>query len=506
MTRIRKPIRRALCTLISLVTAGCGPSTFEQAVSFHADQHRVRDAAARRVSGYWHLRFNEMLLSDLDEAIARPQNGSESEAQAAAVAVLGDAHNLGAKVSAGEIARLPDSARAALAELASCAGTTTALNDHYSVRADAALRALTDHLQELSERQLLDELRRLRSNVEPAIDDQGRLARQLAYHWAAIPVLIGVDVEEKKAVDKAQAKIAKAFDAVTLWRSGSSDDDRLLDRFAPTIAVEWPDTRGYPNEYDLIGSVQLTGSRTKPTVDIDPSRPAVYAYTAEAKIENRRYNQLVYVWWFPERPEMEDKDPVAGHVDGNTLRITLDACNRPAIFEVMQNCGCGHQIFVADHIETAARKEFGDPLSGKTLSIEKGVEGRRDLIVAGTVNVGSDAGHPVVYIDAGYHEVCRIEPFDVSLCTVPIVDSRVYKLHDYGVLDRLALDDGVFSMFGADGLVHDAGRSEGYWLAPTGILSAGQPRKRGTQRIRWDEYTFDDPRLLEKTLRFPAGF
>ncbi len=61
-------------------------------------------------------------------------------------------------------------------------------------------------------------------------------------------------------------------------------------------------------------------------------------------------------------------------------------------------------------------------------------------------------------------------------------------------------------MFGADGLVHNAGRPVGYLLAPTGMLSAGQPRKRGTQRVRWDDYLFDDPHFLERTLRLPRKF
>jgi hypothetical protein len=61
-------------------------------------------------------------------------------------------------------------------------------------------------------------------------------------------------------------------------------------------------------------------------------------------------------------------------------------------------------------------------------------------------------------------------------------------------------------MFGSDGLVHNAGRKEGLLLAPTGMLSAGQPRQLGTMKIRMDAYDQDDPRLLEEGLRLPNGF
>jgi hypothetical protein len=68
------------------------------------------------------------------------------------------------------------------------------------------------------------------------------------------------------------------------------------------------------------------------------------------------------------------------------------------------------------------------------------------------------------------------------------------------------LGDGVASMFGGDGLVHNAGRGEGWLLAPTGMLSAGQTRQLGTMKIRMDAYDYDDPRLLERNLRLPDGF
>ncbi len=87
-----------------------------------------------------------------------------------------------------------------------------------------------------------------------------------------------------------------------------------------------------------------------------------------------------------------------------------------------------------------------------------------------------------------------------------VMSERTYLLKKYETLTRLPMGDGVASMFGSDGLVHNAGRAEGWLLAPTGMRSAGQPRQLGTMKIRMDAYDYDDPRLLDRQLRFPPDF
>ena len=85
--------------------------------------------------------------------------------------------------------------------------------------------------------------------------------------------------------------------------------------------------------------------------------------------------------------------------------------------------------------------------------------------------------------------------------------TQAYTLVPYEELEHLPLGDGRFtSMFYDNGLVRGAQRAEGIFFTPIGILSAGQPRQRGTQLIHWDHWDFDDPHLFEKTLRLPGGF
>lgn len=487
--------------LACLAFSGCAPNRFEQALPFYADQHRVRDAAARRVSGYWHLRFNELMISDLDDAI---RETDERRMRDRAADVLRAANGLGRTSAFAEIDRLPHTGKVALAKRAGSEATADALKAHYDHLARAALHPLLADVELLPAGQLRDKLRQIRRAIEPAPDDQGRLARQVALVWGAAPAWVGVGAVERRLDEERPTKLQKVFDRAVTWRPRSGDAGDPLAQFAPTIVIEWPAERSYPEALDRFGEVYLTGTPADVRVNINTSRPTVYGYTSQAKIHGRRYTQLVYTWWYPRRPEMTDSDPAAGHIDGDVLRVTLDSKGRPAIFEVVQGCGCGHLVFVAQHVEDVARCAFGKPQPGKSLVVEKDVKGKRDLIIAGTVAVPDGEAHPVVYVLAGYHEVSRID----CACRGQQLDGEspeehAYELASYDMLERLALGDGVASMFGPDGLVHGAGRPEGLLLAPTGILSAGQPRKRGTQKIRWDEYSFDDPHLLERALRLP---
>lgn len=519
MTGVR--CRVGVAALACVSAAACVPLRFEDGVRFYADVHGVRDASVRRARGgaYWHLRFDAMMLGDLDAAIALGSRGDTAGMRRAAAEVMRNADRLARKVFDGEIERMPAEGRARLAALAGCADTIDALKLAYRERADVALGELVERLNSGPEWRTRWELLWCRRNVEPAYDDQGRLLRQITLGWAGIPAWMGLAAEEAKTEAKTQAKLSKDFERVVLWRpshdrvSGEgqqrtrAEHSEIARRFAPTIAMRWPAERPYPEDDDRLGMPVLSGGVEKTEVEIDVSRPVVYSYLSQTMIQGRRHQQIVYVWWFPERPAMTPGDPAAGRIDGNTLRVTLDLQGRPSVFEVMLNCGCGHLVFVDERAETDACHAFGGPESGKRHCVARAGAGLFDVVVAGTTAVPQGGTGPVVYVDAGYHEVCRIGwPDAGGGVAEPVVETAAYELLNYDALDRLPLGEGVGSMFGADGLVHFAGRREGILLAPTGILSAGQPRKRGTHKIRWDAFAFDDPHLLERTLRLADGF
>jgi hypothetical protein len=519
--------------MLTATLAGGAPAHLGRALVHRADRYHVRDAAARASHGYWNLRFNEPLLSDLDDAMASGKTGDQAGMRRRAEQVIRAADSYALESASGEIDRLPEKGRLSLAKRYNCEPTLEAMKAAYAREAQAALAREIRDVKTLEPAKLLSRLKDIRKSVERAIDDRGRLLRQLTLSWAALPSwsgLKGVEVRYEKARAQRASKAQKNA-VICPLRDGSPDD--LEHRYAPTLALEWPPQRKYPADYDRFGAVFLTGDPAHIKVNIDTSHPRLYTYRSQAKINSKRYPQFVYVWWYSHQPEMEDNDPTAGRIDGGTLRITLDSHDRPAVFEAMRNCGCGHTIFVSKALEDAARQEFQRPEPNKKLCIERHVNGKRDLDVLGTVNVPDGPVRPVVRILAGYHEIYRIDvagseqgkgvgfilperpegccaqnepdPFSAQ-GDLNVIETHEYDTAPYETLQHLPLNFGFASMFGSDGLVHDAGRKEGYLLAPTGMLSAGQPRQRGTQKIRWDDFTFDDPHLLEKTLRFPRDF
>ncbi len=501
--------RSRMIALIGLASVGlgCAPSEFGPAEAYYAERHHVRDAAARHATSYWFLRFDELAISDLDDAIEAGRAGNAERMRRLAEQVLRAASSIACASGQGEIDRMPESGRRELADLADCPADAARLKEAYATRCQAALVDLLARHAELSNTTLCRELEQIHRAIEPAPDDQGRLARQILFAWAAAPAWMGVNKIDDAHESKPPATESDSIGRAAVWSPKSNGDADPFVSFAPTIAIEWPEARDYPADYDRFGEVYLSGSTDDIHVHVNATRPVLYTYHSEAKINGRRHRQLVYVWWFSDRPAMTDDDPAAGHIDGDTLRITLGSDGRPAVFEVLQSCGCGHLVYVADDVERRAREQFGGPLPDKTLAVERNVAGKRDLYVSGTVPVPDAHVRPVVFIQAGFHEVSGLRCMSASAPTdAETVEEHAYSLVPYSRLEQLPLGEGVASMFGPDGLVHNAGRTEGYLLAPTGILSAGQPRKRGTQKIRWDDYSFEDPRLLEKTLRLPDDF
>lgn len=489
------------CLAIVSLSSGCAPTKFDEAIAYYADKTAVTDAAARHTTASPYYRFNAALISDLDDVL---EHRVEPAQRGMAGAVLRGANVLAQTSNANEIERMPASAREALAAIAGISADTAVLQSHFAELASAALKTDLDDVDRLPSSELRSKLHTIRKGIEDLPDDKGRAGRRALLFWGAVPTAIGIEEQESQLAEQCLIKAHKTFDRIAIWRPSQADGDSLIERYAPVIGMEWPTNRRYDADSDRIGMVKLSGDAQRIEVQIDPAEPTVYAYTSQAQIGGRVYQQLNYVWWFPERPAMTVRDPVAGHIDGSVIRITLDANAQPAFIESSLNCGCAHEVFASNNIESAAREAFGSPLEGKRFAIENSISGKRDVVVIDTFDAEPNASHPLVLSSAGYHDVYQVK-FNASatIDSTEIVEDASYRVVDYATLDRLPLGDGIASMFGPDGLVHNAGRREGYLLAPSGILSAGQPRKRGTQRIRWDDHLHDDPHLLEKTLRIP---
>ncbi len=502
--RTRKWLHRVsllVCLIGFCFESGCAPNRFGLSIAYHAEKTSVTNAATRHTTVSPYYRFDTALLSDLDDALVVGDVPIQREK---ARAVLRGANALSQVSTANEIERLPSYARNKLAKISRSSADLTVLQHYFSRLANAALTSDLRDVDRLTPSELQSKLVGIRKGVEDLPDDRGRLTRKVLYAWAASMTANGIAREESHLAEACLAKAEKKFDRIATCRPVKSDGLALITRYAPIIGVEWPTNRRHDANYDRIGEVKLSAEGQHIKVQIDSTKPTVYSYATVAKIGGRRLRQLNYVWWFSERPEMSEDDPVAGHIDGSMIRITLDANDIPIFVESSSNCGCGHEVFVSKRIEAAVRQEFGVPLAGKRFAVEKSVPGKHDVVVIDTFDTSSNFVRPIVISSAGYHEVFHVS-FDAPaiLNSLEIAEDASYQLVSYDTLDALPLRGGIASMFGPDGLVHYAGRPEGFLLAPSGMLSAGQPRKRGTQRVRWDDYLHDDPHLLEKTLRIP---
>jgi hypothetical protein len=488
--------------LVSALT-GCAPAAFDRALAYYADQERVTDAAARRTTAAWYLRFNAELIHEMNTAIA---DTDESRGRASGESTLRRAGDLASKSIRGEIERLSPTTRDELARRANCAAGTDILIAEFEMRQKSALASELESLRRLPRSDWVRQMNQIARGIEPIADDRDRLTRQMLLAGLSPVVSAGIQKQESQLRASIRDRRTQPIDRAAIWNPDASTGDART-RWAPIIAIVWPASRDYPDDFDRIGAVALSGTREKIMVSIDPRQPYIYAYSSSALVQGRHCPQFSYVWWFSDRPPMSTDDAAAGHIDGGTLRLTLDQASRPAFAEIILNCGCGHEVYVADDIEIAAQREFGAPLPDARFSVELRSTGHRPVLVAGTFDRGNENGRPIVVLAPGTHEPIRFafEPGPANVVR-EFAESHRVGLRDYDDLDRLPLDDGVASMFGPDGLVHFAGRKEGFLLAPTGMLSAGQPRKRGTQRVRWDEYLFDDPTLLEHTLRLPHAF
>jgi len=256
-------------------------------------------------------------------------------------------------------------------------------------------------------------------------------------------------------------------------------------------------------------------------VHIDTAEPSLYAYPRHTWINGREHIQLTYTYWFPRhrtlylpnsancascapvRTKLIDAE--AGRIEGATLRITLDEQLQPAIFETLLNCGCYHRCYVSRSVESASCTQYGSPDTDKSYCVERIIPGKFDWIIPEIISTDGPCRRPLLFTRAGYHGLAGVCFDESAIAGHTLLNQRTYALRPYDALERLSIGSEYRSMFGPDGLVHGAGRLEGILMAPTGMLSAGQPRQRGTQLLHWDQYDFDDPRLLENCLRLPHG-
>lgn len=509
----RTPWLSCVALLAVGVMHGCAssPTTLLEGIEAETHEAKVRDAHLDHVAGHPGLRVNDEMRALLDVAITTE---NIEDARRLGLAFVDAAEAEATRSVPVELERLPESRRQALRLrfIDPMDDPQTTLSEAYRQQTAADAAALRARLLKPSGLGTLrSELVAMQRRIEKPLRRQGRVARMLpwlalapASQWAADHIY---HEEYRGNADTAftQATAYYPEGEPQFQRWPSPDDAQLLQRFAPVIVQEaTPDDANYAPQVDHIGHVVAPDTER---VVVLTDRAVLYAYSRRVYIQGQPHTQLVYTHWYPEHPELEQGDPEAGHTEGVTLRITLDRDLKPAVFETVYNCGCYHRLYPAKRLDDAAMDQYGLPQPGKSLAIERQVAGRKDLIVPNVVEVPDEPdARPVIRVRAGWHGIVNVG-FVTDKYPREHHAQACYTLEPYEHLERLCTPDGqVTSMFYDNGLVKQAQRKEGVYFTPAGILSAGQPRQRGTQLILWDDWDFDAATLFEQALRLPSEF
>ncbi len=213
--------------------------------------------------------------------------------------------------------------------------------------------------------------------------------------------------------------------------------------------------------------------------------PPARAYTLVTQIrwQDQWLPQLVYVFWFDERPKPHPLDIYGGRLDGLIWRVTLDDNGQVLMYDSVHPCGCYHQWY---------------PLSDR-LRLKPGAVGDEIMTV---LPLEAPANHramlrPVVHLASGTHYVANVS---FSAPPDPITESTPYELIHYDRLRALPDSTGMHrSLFLPNGLIAGTERLERFLLWGTGVLSPGAMRQWGHHATAFiGKRHFDDPDLLNR--------
>ncbi|HVE90466.1 MAG TPA: hypothetical protein VNA44_12290, partial [Burkholderiaceae bacterium] len=232
--------------------------------------------------------------------------------------------------------------------------------------------------------------------------------------------------------------------------------------------------------FDRIGGLKLNADDQ---VFVDASSPVVYTRLTYALLGGLIHPQLVYTFWFSERPGADGTkfDLLAGKLDGVVWRVTINAAGDALVYDSMHACGCYHLFFPTGKV--AARN------LPATLD--------ETLFVPQTVRAAPRGEKVVLRIESGTHYLQRVSVSAISADAPP--HAIAYALQDERKLTTLPRRaGGTRSAYGEDGMIAGSERAERWFFWPMGIKSAGQMRQWGHHATAFvGRRHFDDPLLFD---------
>jgi hypothetical protein len=247
---------------------------------------------------------------------------------------------------------------------------------------------------------------------------------------------------------------------------------KIAEHFAPVFVQD------VTAPYDRVGRVAWNGD----CPDVDQEKPTVYYYFSNAFLKARSILQINYVIWFSERAGERAPSIERGHLDGLTLRVSLDDQGKPFMVDIVNDCGCYHLF--------APEKERVDRIISTPLKFDPFVpQWLPDLLP------GQRLG---VRLNSGWHQVQRL------IVGGDFAEPIPYELVPYDVLENLPREGGrTESIFNSKGIAKCSERIERFILFSMGIPKIGSMRQRGHHAIELIGRTqFDAPTLFDESFVF----
>jgi hypothetical protein len=269
--------------------------------------------------------------------------------------------------------------------------------------------------------------------------------------------------------DPASALALAPRDALGVPRLSAAVKQRLLDWHAPVIALS------PQGDFDRFGEMMLSPNG-RAAVNLE--KPVVYRRMAFTRFGGSTLVQLVYLYWFSERPKTGPFDLLGGALDGVMWRVTLDAHGQPLLYDSAHACGCYHLFFPTPALRPKPSPESVMEWAFMPAPAPSLAPGER---------VALTLASRTHYLSA------------VSTAADP--SGRLYQSLDAQQLRSLPLGDsaGHRSLYGVDGIVPGSQRGERFFFWPMGVRDAGAQRQWGHHATAFvGRRHFDDADLIER--------
>jgi hypothetical protein len=278
-----------------------------------------------------------------------------------------------------------------------------------------------------------------------------------AAHWLSYRPL---------ALESASTPQLLREDALGLPQADAEQLDALFARHAPWLRVE------QASRSDRIGSPYYGADGRR---EFNHLQPRLYQHVGWSRLQGRWHLQLVYQFWFSQRPRPNALDLYGGELDGLLWRVTLDRQGNALLYDSIHPCGCWHVFYLP---------------AGSPLQFRQPADEEARLVHHPKLDAQQA---PTLWLSAGEHSLLWVD------ARRPAFPALSYQTAALDRLRQLPHPQGWRSLYASDGLVPGSERLERWLLWPSGVRSPGAMRQWGRHATAFiGRAHFDDPHLLQR--------